>query len=93
MRVEVRYYATVMERVGLRSEPVELPGGATVGALLELLVERYPRLGEHVIDERGDLMEYLSYAVNSVDILSLKGFETALKDGDVVLLMPPIGGG
>jgi molybdopterin converting factor small subunit len=33
------------------------------------------------------------FSVNDVDVSSLEGFGTVLRDGDQVRVMPPIGGG
>jgi molybdopterin converting factor small subunit len=46
-----------------------------------------------VLDKEGRFSNYLSLAVNNVDILGLNGFETVLLEGDIVFVMPPIGGG
>jgi molybdopterin converting factor small subunit len=46
-----------------------------------------------ILDKEGKLSNYLSLAVNNVDILGLNGSETVLLEGDIVFVMPPIGGG
>jgi molybdopterin converting factor small subunit len=38
-------------------------------------------------------MEYLVVSINNVDILGLDGVNTVLSKGDMVFVMPPIGGG
>jgi molybdopterin converting factor subunit 1 len=81
MVVIVRYFAGHRDIVGRGEERVELSESATVGALWELLVERYPRLGGY----SGKLL----YAVNQ-EFSTLK---TELQDGDEVALIPPVSGG
>ena len=39
------------------------------------------------------LIDYLMFSINDADIRSLDGFDTVLRGGDRVLVMPPIGGG
>lgn len=81
MRVSVRYFAVVRERLGRDSETVELPDGATVAAALEALARRHEvvRL----------LLPHLQAAVN----MSLAGRDQRLADGDELALIPPVAGG
>jgi molybdopterin synthase sulfur carrier subunit len=72
---------------------MELVEGSTVNALVSIIVERYPSLTNLVYNDEGVFREYLEVAVNQTDIIGLNGLETALSDGDIVLIMPPIGGG
>jgi molybdopterin converting factor subunit 1 len=81
MEVTVRYFAGHRDIAGRAEERVELRDGATVGALWELLVARYPRLGGY----SGKLL----YAVNQ----EFGSLETELRDGDEVALIPPVSGG
>lgn len=94
MEVELRYYAMVRDAAGKRDETLSLPGGATVMDLINRLIGLYgdPFRG-YVYDDEGRLLDYLMFSVNGADIRSLDGFDTVLRDGDRVLVMPPIGGG
>jgi molybdopterin synthase sulfur carrier subunit len=92
--VELRYYAMVRDAAGKRSETLSLPEGATVMDLINHLVGLYgDRFRGYVFDGEGMLIDYLMFSVNEVDIRSLDGFDTVLRGGDRVLVMPPIGGG
>lgn len=94
MEVEVRYYALLRELAGKRSEKVILPEGSSVRDLIELLVKRYGEGFErYIYDGEKRLRGYLSYMVNGVNINSLDGLETRLRDGDILSLLPPVGGG
>jgi molybdopterin converting factor subunit 1 len=81
MEVTIRYFAGHRDIVGRAEERVELPDGATVGALWEVLVGRYPRLGGY----SGRLL----YAINQ----EFGTLEAKLRDGDEVALIPPVSGG
>ena len=81
------------DEVGTRELALELADGSTVDDLLSIIVQQYPDLTNLVYDEEGVFREYLEVAVNKTDIIGLEGLETALNDGDTVLIMPPIGGG
>ena len=93
MNMRVRFYGMAYDEVGTREIPLELVEGSTVNTLLSILVERYPSLTKLIYDEEGVFREYLEVAVNQTDIIGLDGLETVLKESDIVLIMPPIGGG
>lgn len=93
MNVRVRFYGMVYDEVGTREWEIELVEDSAVNVLLSIIVERHPSLSGLVFDEEGVFREYLEIAVNHKDIVGLDGLETMLKEGDVVLIMPPIGGG
>ena len=94
MEVRVRYYAMVRDATGRREEAVSLPDGATVTDLIHALIGLYgdPFRG-YVYSREGRLLDYLMFSVNEVDIMSLDGHGTVLRGGDMVYVMPPIGGG
>ena len=94
MEVDVKFYAMLREATGKKVETVVLPEKSSVGDLINLLVERYgDRFGYYVYDKQKRVRDYLSFMLNGVNVNSLSGFETLLSDGDVVSLLPPIGGG
>ena len=93
MNVRVRFYGMVYDEVGTREWEIEIGRDSTVNDLLSILVERHPPLSSMIFDDEGVFREYLEVAVNHTDIIGLNGLETELNEGDVVLIMPPIGGG
>ena len=93
MRVSVKYFGPVYEATGVREEQVHLPEKSNIEELLVLLDERYGKLHDYLFNEEGEFIDYLSISVNGVYISSMKKFDTVLKDGDMIFLMPPIGGG
>jgi MoaE-MoaD fusion protein len=81
MRVYVRYFAVVRERLGRESEELELPGPADVSAALDALAARHPELAA--------LRPYLQVAVNQDAVPTTR----SLADGDELALIPPVAGG
>ncbi len=94
MEVEVKYYAMLRDATGRKTEEVELPEGSNVLDLLKRLTDLYgDAFRSHIYDGEGQLKLFLSYMLNGVNIHSLRSFETELKDGDVLSMLPPVGGG
>jgi molybdopterin converting factor subunit 1 len=81
MRVNVRYFAVVRERLGLDVEVVEVADGADARAALDALAERHAPLAP--------LRGHLRVAVNQ-EVVSL---DHRLADGDELALIPPVAGG
>lgn len=81
MKIRVRYFAQLRERMGREQEVVTLPTAATVGDVLSLL---FPRQEEY---DRA--ASFLRAAVNEeyVEISRL------LCEGDDVVFIPPVAGG
>jgi MoaD family protein len=78
MNIEVKYYAWIRERIGDK-ETLEVENGTTVRKILEKLREKHAGLAE----------ESLLIAVNG----RTADLNTLLKEGDVVAVFPPAGGG
>jgi len=94
MRVEVKYYAMIREATGRRVETIEVPEGSSVDDLLGLLVGMYKEgLSNFIYDEEKKVRDYLSFMLNGLNVYSLKGMNTLLRDGDIFAILPPVGGG
>jgi len=94
MEVEVKLYAMLREIASKKLEKVDLPEKASMRDLIDFLISKYgEEFGTYIYDADKQVRNYLSYMINGVNINSLNGFETTLKDGDVISLLPPVGGG
>ncbi|MGB9785290.1 MAG: MoaD/ThiS family protein [Fervidicoccaceae archaeon] len=82
--IHVRVYAMLIDLVGSRT--LEVEGAKTVKELLDILDSRYPGFKKEL--EKGFLI-----LVNGVNVLHLNGLDTEIKDGDTVVIFPPVGGG
>lgn len=67
--------------------------GATVGEVLERLLERYPNLRRHLLDEEGRLRNFVNIYVNDEDIRYLQHEATPVAAGDQVTIVPSVAGG
>jgi molybdopterin converting factor subunit 1 len=81
MRVNVKLFAVVRERVGVSELTLELPQGATAGEALGRLHESY-----------GEIAAMLSRCAVAVN-RQYAGRDTVLNDGDELAVIPPVSGG
>ncbi len=81
MRVKVKFFAALRERVGTNEIAKEVVEGCTVGSLWETLQQDYPKLAP--------VKMKLLYAVNRDYV----GPDHVLKDMDEVVFVPPVSGG
>ena len=95
MKATVKFFTTLREMTGKREEEIEASDPLlTVKELLNRLSEKYGRkFVDYVYDEEGKARSYLQFLVNGRSITTLQGFETRLRDGDKVAIIPPVGGG
>ncbi len=87
MGVRVRVYATLRERVKWDSKVIDLEGSEIpFSKLLDLI----PDLRDAMYSMG---LEHFIILVNGHNIMLLKGFETKVRDGDVVDIFPQAAGG
>jgi molybdopterin synthase sulfur carrier subunit len=90
-KVTVKLHGAFSEFAGgARSAVVDATDVA--GALAGLVV-RYPSLAERLRDEHGKMREHVNIFANEEEIKYLDGERTALKDGDIVHIVPAVSGG
>ena len=75
-------------------ETLEVRKDSSVDDLLGLLIGIYKEgLSNFIFDEEKKVRDYLSFMLNGFNVYSLEGLSTALRDGDVFAILPPVGGG
>jgi len=67
--------------------------GDTVDDVIADLERQFPGLKERLVDDGGELRRFINIYVNEEDIRFLEGRKTALKDTDIVSIVPAIAGG
>ena len=83
---------TPLRRLTGNQPEVEIEAG-TVAELVENLEAAHPGIREKLLDESGEIRRYVNIYVNEEDIRFLDGAQTALKERDVVSIVPAIAGG
>jgi len=95
MKVTLHTILGIKDVVGQRLTEIELPNGSTVEDFLKYLRERWgDELSVRIFHPKGvRLLPYVRVMVNGQTIEFLDGMETQLKEGDEVLILPPVSGG
>ncbi|MBC7093162.1 MoaD family protein [Candidatus Bipolaricaulota bacterium] len=93
MRVEVHLYFPFRDEVGESPVVLTLPPGTDVAGAVAALAARYPTLNARLFDAAGRVHRHISALVNGTSVQFKQGFATPLADGDVLTLLPPVGGG
>ena len=70
-----------------------LAGGADVMAALHALVTKYPQVSSRIFADNGEVHPYINVLKNGGNVRFQRGFETPLRDGDHLTILPPVGGG
>jgi molybdopterin synthase sulfur carrier subunit len=66
---------------------------ANVSQLIDAMESQYPGIKNRLYDESGNVRRFINLYVNNEDIRFLNGKETALKEDDIVSIIPAIAGG
>jgi MoaD family protein len=97
LQVSVRFFTSLREIVGKREETLTFSEGekVTMDRVLKTLVQRYgKRFVEYIYDAKtGEVKSFLQFLVNGKSAATLNGLQTELDDGDVLAILPPVGGG
>jgi MoaD family protein len=97
LQVSVRFFTSLREIVDKKEETLKFPEGSkvTVDTVLKTLAQRYGKsFVEYLYDEKtDDVKGFLQFLVNGKSATTLSGMQTKLEDGDVLAILPPVGGG
>jgi adenylyltransferase/sulfurtransferase len=91
MAVTVLIPTTLRSFTNRRSE-IKLDG-KTVREVIQSLADEYPETKKAIFDENGTPRAFVNVFVNENNIKNLDGYDTEVKDGDEIMLIPAIAGG
>lgn len=92
--MRVGFFATLRPIVGAPAVDLDVPEGATVKDLVDLVVARWPGLAEALLDETGALSRKVHVFVNGRSAVYLDaGLATPLEEGTKVDFAPAVAGG
>jgi sulfur-carrier protein len=97
MQVKVRLFTSLREIVGKREETLSFPEGNRINVeeVLKVLSGKYGQpFTEYVYEAKtGQPKGFLQFLINGNSATTLNGLKTELKEGDVLAILPPVGGG
>jgi molybdopterin synthase sulfur carrier subunit len=93
----VRFFTSLRELIGKKEETLRFPDSeaVTVNTVLKRLAKRYGKeFVEYVYNSKsGEVKSFLQFLINGRSSSALNGLDTKLEDGDVLAIIPPVGGG
>jgi molybdopterin synthase sulfur carrier subunit len=97
VEVKVRFFTNLREIVNKREQTLTFTEGekVTVDLILKTLSQKYGKpFTEYVYNGKtGQPKNFLQFLINGTSTSTQNGLETELKDGDVLAILPPVGGG
>jgi MoaD family protein len=97
LEICVRFFTNLREIANKREETLSFLDGekVTVDRVLKTLAKEYGKaFVDYVYDSKiGEVKGFLQFLVNGTSTSTLNGLDTALKDEDVLAILPPVGGG
>lgn len=97
LQVSVRYFTVLREVTGKKEETLEFPieQKVTIGLVLQALSSRYGKaFFEYVYDQKsGNVNGFLQLFINGQSTSGMKRLDNELLNGDVLAIVPPVGGG
>jgi len=89
--IRVRIPPTLRNEVGGVRE-VEASGG-TLREVLGDLADRFPALGNQVLEDGDGIAPFVNVYLDSEDVRTLQGLDTPVREGSTVILLPAMAGG
>jgi len=97
VEVKVRFFTNLREIVNKREETLIFieDEKVTIDLVLKTLSQKYGKFFvEYVYEPKtGQPKNFLQFLINGTTISTINGLDTELKNGDVLAILPPVGGG
>ncbi len=92
MNIKINLLKPYSDLIGKKNIQIEF-SGKNLKELLDVLVDRYPKLKKEFFSEDDVLTDYICIFVNDKPISALNGLETILKNDDQIIFFIPMSGG
>lgn len=90
--IEIKFLTRFIDITGEKN--IKINDVPDINTLIEFLYKKYDEsFKEVLLDENGNLRDYLKVMINGEDIRDIKGIDTPLKDGDQIVMFQTIAGG
>jgi molybdopterin synthase sulfur carrier subunit len=91
MSVTVRI-PTALRKLSDGQETLEVEG-ADVRSVIAAIQASHPKLGEQLLDDKGQIRRFVNIFANDEDVRFLEELDTKLRSGDELSIVPAIAGG
>jgi molybdopterin synthase sulfur carrier subunit len=92
--IKVKYFALFRELSNVREETINLPFGSFVGQAIDKICAVHgQKFTFHVFDDNNKFRNELTLLLNGETVRPSDFQSIVLKNGDELVLLPPIGGG
>jgi molybdopterin converting factor small subunit len=78
---------------GAATVEIDIQGSATLGAVLDALAARHPKLERRLRDEQRGLRRYVNFYLDGEECRGLDGPETTVSEGTEIRVVPSVAGG
>ena len=91
----MKYFTTLRELAGTKEEEIEIRDGSNLIDLFKKIVLKYGKEAFDYLYVEGtnEVDPSIQFLVNGTSQRNLDGLKTKLVNGDVVAVIPPVGGG
>jgi sulfur-carrier protein len=72
---------------------VEVGGANDLGSAIEALDARYPGFKDRLLDERGELRQFVNVYLNDEDVRLGSGLKAKVAEKDEISIVPAVAGG
>ena len=76
-----------------KPKPASIPATASFSARIDDVVRQFPGTATHLRAPDGGVHRFVNVYLNDEDVRFLDGLETAVREGDVVTVLPAVAGG
>ena len=80
-------------RASVGGEKEVSASGESIGDVLRDLAENHPATKEQLFSADGELNRYVNVYLNDEDVRVLDGLDTAVGEGDTLVILPAMAGG
>ncbi len=93
MKISVEIAFSFKHELGEDYRTLEIRDGTTVRDAMAELGRRYPAVEGRLFDEEGKIRRNINALINGGNARFRQRFDTVLRDGDRLTILPPVGGG